>query len=134
MLNRFLQMQEDQLASLAVERQAHEQRKQLEQQRLEQLQFFQNSLNQHCGTHALSFQNRTAMQGLLGLLVDSQEQELLLSDLELQAKQREVLNQFGKVKGLQQLQKRQERRKTLRDKKQEQTQLDDWLNGARRSD
>ena len=51
-----------------------------------------------------------------------------------QAKQREVLNQFGKVKGLQQLQKRQERRKTLRDKKQEQTQLDDWLNGARRSD
>jgi hypothetical protein len=129
MLEQFLQMQQDQLDTLGVQKQAQEQRHQLEQSRYDGLKFFHDSLRQSRTSNALGFQNRTAMQGLLGILLDSQEQELALSDLELKAKQRELLAQFGKVKGLQRLQKNRSQLRLKKEKKQEQYQLDDWLGG-----
>lgn len=132
MFNRFLKMQQDQLDSLSIEKQAQEQQRRIEQQRYDSLKYFHSSLSQYGGTSALNFQNRTAMQAQLSVLLDSQEQELVLSDLQLQAKQKEVLAQFGRVKGLQKVQKKQQKVKAQRERKQEQLQLDDWLNGSRR--
>jgi hypothetical protein len=131
MLHKFLQMQQDQLDALALEKQAQEQRRELERERYSGLKFFHDSLRQQSSTTALGFQNRTAMQTQLGILLDSQEQELVLSELELQATHKKMLAQFGKVKGLQGLQNKRLQVKRHKEKKQEQYQLDDWLGGRR---
>lgn len=71
------------------------------------------------------------MREQLGILLDSQEQEVLLARLELEARQKALLRQLGKVKGLSLLQEKREASARARVRRQEQAQLDDWLNRSR---
>lgn len=134
MFTRFLDLQQEKLEQLGAEKQSQQARQQLEQRRYDSLKFFVDSMSQPEGGSALYLRNRLAMRSQLGTLLDSQEQELQLSELELQASQRALLTQYGKVQGLKLLQEKQAQDTAQRQKRAEQRQLDDWLNGARRKD
>lgn len=133
-LNRYLKLQQDQLQALGREQQVQQQRRQLEQTRFDQLQQFHAAVCAYRSTDAVSLRNRVAMCQQVELYLGAQEQELMLSELELKAKQQQLLAQFGKVKGLQQIQKKHAGIQAKREQRGEQHRLDDWLSGARRTD
>lgn len=135
MFDRYLELQKSELENLGGQKMAQEKRHQMEQQRYDALQFFHQSLGQHSpdsqGCTAISFQNRHAMRHHLRTLLDSQEQEVLLARLELDARQKALLSQFGKVKGLTRLQQKRQASEKAKERRQEQIQQDDWLNRVR---
>lgn len=135
MFNRFLQLQQQELENLGGQKQTMEQRHHVEQERYQALKFFHQNLGQHApdhhGTTALSFQNRYAMRDQLGVLLDSQEQELTVAKLELDSGQQALLRQYGKVRGLNRLVEKKKQSERQNERRQEQRQQDDWLNGSR---
>lgn len=134
MFNRYLALQEEELETLGSQKMAQENRHRIEQTRYHALQFFHQSLGRYCpethGVTAISFQNRQAMRHQLGVLLESQEQEVLLAQLELEVRQKALVNQFGKVKGLTRLQGQRQASVKARERRQEQIQQDDWVNRA----
>lgn len=135
MFERYLEIQKSELEKLGSQKAAQEKRHRLEQQRYEALRFFHQSLGRHNpdtqGCTAISFQNRHAMRHQMGVLLDSQEQEVLLARLELEAYQQALVRQFGKVRGLTRLREKRLAAERARARKQEQVQQDDWLNRTR---
>lgn len=135
MFERYLEIQKSELEKLGGRKADQEKRHRMETQRYEALRFFHQSLGRHNpethGCNAISFQNRHAMRHQLGVLLDSQEQEVLLARLELEACQKALLKQFGKVKGLARLQQKRQARDSARERRQEQIQQDDWLTRTR---
>lgn len=134
MFDRFLDLQQEKLEQLGVDKQTRQTRHELEQQRYDSLKFFVDSMAHHETGSALYHRNRLAMKKQLGTLLDSQEQELLVAGLELDASRKALLAQYGKVKGLKSLKGRRDLQQRRRDKRAEQHQQDDWINGARRKD
>lgn len=132
MLRRYLDLQTDQLEKLGAEKQAEQQRYELEERRYHSLQALHESMA-HAGQHSSLFhQNRLTMRGLLGELRDNQEQELLVARLDFQHKQQALLAQFGKVKALEILGRKQARKRADKARRAEQHELDDWLSRPRR--
>ena len=132
MFNRFLDQQQKTLERLGNDKQQQQLRHQQEQQRYDSLKFYVDSMASGASGHALVHQNRLAMRHQLNQLLDQQADELLLAGKELEARQRALLAQFGKVKGLELLVRRRQQQDQQRQRRQEQGQVDDWLNGAGR--
>lgn len=131
MFERYLEIQQSELEKLGGQKAAQEERHRLEQQRYEALRFLHQSLGRHNpqtqGCRAINFQNRHAMRRQMDVLLDSQEQEVLLARLELEARQKALIRQFGKVRGLTRLQEKRLAADRARARRQEQIQLDDWI-------
>lgn len=132
MFNRFLDQQQKTLERLGNDKQQQQQRHQQEQHRYDSLKFYVDSMASGASGNALVHQNRLAMRHQLNQLLDQQADELLLAGKELEARQRALLAQFGKVKGLELLVQRRQQQDQQRQRRQEQGQVDDWLNGAGR--
>ncbi|MCG8517624.1 flagellar FliJ family protein [Marinobacter sp. CA1] len=132
MFNRFLDQQQKTLERLGNDKQQQQLRHQQEQQRYDSLKFYVDSMASGASGNALVHQNRLAMRHQLNQLLDQQADELLLAGKELEARQRALLAQFGKVKGLELLVRRRQQQDQQRQRRQEQGQVDDWLNGAGR--
>ncbi|GAA3560946.1 flagellar FliJ family protein [Marinobacter xestospongiae] len=132
MFHRFLDQQQKTLERLGNDKQQQQLRHQQEQQRYDSLKFYVDSMASGASGNALVHQNRLTMRHQLNQLLDQQADELLLAGKELEARQRALLAQFGKVKGLELLVRRRQQQDQQRQRRQEQGQVDDWLNGAGR--
>jgi len=127
MIDRFLDQQKRTLEEIATEKQKQWRQHELEQHRYLNLKAFHDELAHGPEKNALYHQNRLAMRQQLGVLLESQEQELALAKLELDQKQQLLLKQFRKVKGLEIYQKKAAKQLAVKDKRKEQQQADDWL-------
>src|SRR5690606_19799641 len=127
MIDRFLDQQKRKLEEIGSEKQKHWQQFELERNRYLQLRSIHDQLGHGPEKNALYHQNRLAMRQQLGVLLESQEQELALAKLELDQKQQLLLKQFRKVKGLEIYQKKAAKQLAVKDKRKEQQQADDWL-------
>lgn len=133
MLDKILQLQQEQLDKLALAKRREDQRLQQQQQRLQALSEFDRSLRQSCSQTALYHHNRVALSQRMAELRAGQEQETALTQSDVQRRQQLLLKQFGKVKGLEQLQQRQQRAEQVRAARKERQQLDEWLNARHHS-
>lgn len=131
MFSRNMELQQEKLEHAGRERQHSQQRYETEQRRHQQLQHYLDTLSQSPASNALTLGNRVAMQSQLSQLLDSQHQEVELSRLERDHYQQQLLQQYGRLKGLEQLSKKRSATRALKEKKKEQRQQDDWIHNRR---
>lgn len=130
MLDRFTEMQQRFLEQRGQQQREQQERHQLERRRYDSLKMLQDQAPP-AANNALSYQNQGRMRYQIGLLLDSQEQEVILAQKNHVLSQQALRAQFAKVKGLEVLAQRRTREKALLARRLEQRQADDWLNRDR---
>ena len=132
MIDRFIDLQEKQLEKLGAERVQEQSRLDLEKQRLEGLHKLKESMTQNRPESALLLQNRAGLRGQIDNLIGMQEHELAAANANLDYKSKSVINQFGKVKAFQAIERRRAAIKNARERRREQSQADDWISQSHR--
>lgn len=130
MLDRFTEIQQRSLEQRGLQQREQQERHQLERQRYDSLKMLQDQ-ELPIPNNALSYQNQGRMRYQIGLLLDSQEQEVILAQKNHVLSQQALRAQFAKVKGLEVLAQRRAREKAVLVRRLEQRQTDDWLNRGR---
>ncbi|WKE66524.1 hypothetical protein PVT67_04550 [Gallaecimonas kandeliae] len=133
MLQLFLERQQQLLDDLGAGKAQKDRASQLHRQRLEALEAVDQHLAQVASHSALFHQNRLALRQQLGTLLASQQQEAELAQLEQAHQQQLLLRQFGKVKGLEQVQKKRATEARLDGNRKEQREMEQWLSSRSRT-
>lgn len=125
MLKRFTDMQQRELEALGKNKGTLSQKLDLEKERLRQIKAVSESMKKPLSQSSLYHQNHTMITDKVRSLVESQQQEVDLANLELQKAHESMIEQFGRVKGLQKVLKKRDRLETKKLDQSEQTQQDD---------
>ncbi|EKE73969.1 flagellar FliJ family protein [Gallaecimonas xiamenensis] len=133
MFDLFLERQQNLLENLGSQKVQKHQQLEQHRQRVELLSDVDQHLGQVASHSALYHQNRLALRRQLGDMLASQQQEMELAQLDLNYQQQLLLKQFGKVKGLEVVQKKRADLARMEGTKQEQQQMDEWVSSRRRT-
>lgn len=126
MIKPFLELQQRELTTLGEERGRLREQLQREERRVDSLAMLAQSLAGMPGpAHPLHWQNRQGMRQQIHRLQAHQQQQLALAHSDLQRHEQQLLRQFGKVKGLEQVVSQREAEGLARQRHSEQKQLDE---------
>ncbi len=126
MLKSFLDLQQRELDSLGEERGQLRERLSREELRGERLGGLYDELSRQRGpAHPLHWQNRHGLRQQVQNLMHHQQQQTNLARLDLAHHEQQLLRQFGKVKGLQQVVAQREAEAEASRQSREQKQLDE---------
>lgn len=126
MLKSFLDLQQRELDSLGEERGQLRERLSREELRGERLGGLYDELSRQRGpAHPLHWQNRQGLRQQVQNLMHHQQQQTNLARLDLAHHEQQLLRQFGKVKGLQQVVAQREAEAEASRQSREQKQLDE---------
>lgn len=133
MLGKVLKNQQEQLEKLAADKLKVDEKLRQQQQRLAALTSLSQSLSQSTSQSAFYHHNRVALSGQISRLLAGQQQDTELAELDVQRRQKVLMQQFGRVKGLEKLQHKQLLLAQRQEQRKEQKQLDEWLSARHHS-
>lgn len=125
MLDKFKQLEKRKLDSLGKEKVSLQEKLKIEEERLRQITSVSQSMTKPVRQSALYHQNHTMINDKIRNLIETQKQEVDLVNLELQKIHDSIIDQYGKVKGLEKQLKKNASHQEKRLEQNEQALQDD---------
>jgi flagellar export protein FliJ len=131
-LNKYLTIEQRRLDEIGAEKVRQQSKKDIESDRLKNLEAVRDAMKQPLKASSLLLQNRYEIRDQLGTMVESQKQEVALANADIVLEQQKLIRQFGRVKAFQIIQKKKSEKMSAREKRIEQVQNDDWTSQSLR--
>lgn len=125
MLNKFYENEKRSLEKLGAEKQSKQKDFDTETNRLTQIRALYEGMDEPTSQSALYFQNQVRFRDQLRSIIASQTKEVDLAKLEVDNAHVNMMQQFGKVKGLETVLKRRNASEIRQSERREQTANDD---------